>query len=90
MDRFEAPTVNLDKKEDKAVVTKEVEFTLSTEIKKVLGGTLEGAFELKGGMGLLITIKKDEKSFALVVQRPGNGTQPKDTTEVYISEGVGK
>ena len=56
----------------------------------MLGGTLEGVFELKGGMGLLVTIKKDNKPYALVVQRPSNGFDPKKDTDVYITEGIGK
>ena len=90
MDNFGTPAVNLDKKEDKPEEKKATEFTLGKEIEKVLGGTLEGAFELKGGMGLLVTIKKEGKPFALVVQRPSNGTAPKNDTDIYISEGLGK
>jgi len=69
--------------------TENAAMVLRKEIEKVLGGTLEGAFELKGGMGLLVTIKKDNKSYALVVQRPSNGFDPKKDTDVYITEGIG-
>jgi len=88
MDNFNAPATNIPKSEEK---DKEVaESALRKEIEKVLGGTLEGAFELKGGMGLLVTIKKDDKPYALVIQRPSNGIDPKKDTDVYISEGIGK
>lgn len=90
MDNFGTPAVNLEKKEHKPVEDNAADFTLGKEIEKVLGGTLEGAFELKGGMGLLVTIKKDDKPFALVVQRPSNGNAPLKDTEIYISEGLGK
>jgi hypothetical protein len=88
MDNFNAPATNIPKDEEK---NKEAaESALRKDIEKVLGGTLEGAFELKGGMGLLVTIKKDDKPFALVIQRPSNGIDPKKDTDVYISEGIGK
>jgi len=90
MDNFGTPAVNLEKKENKPVENKTTDFTLGKEIEKVLGGTLEGAFELKGGMGLLVTIKKEGKPFALVVQRPSNGNAPQKDTDIYISEGLGK
>ncbi len=91
MDGFNSPVghaTEAEKKEEKK--TEKAEFTLRKEIEKVLGGTLEGAFELKGDMGLLVTIKKDDKPYALVVQRPSNGVDPRKDTDVYISEGIGK
>jgi len=88
MDNFNAPATNIPKSEEKAKEV--VESALRKDIEKVLGGTLEGAFELKGGMGLLVTIKKDDKPYALVIQRPSNGIDPKKDTDVYISEGIGK
>ncbi|NIP43807.1 MAG: hypothetical protein GWO41_16840 [candidate division Zixibacteria bacterium] len=87
MDDFNAPAHHVGESKEKE--KEKTEFTLRKEIGKVLGGTLEGAFELKGGMGLLITIKKDDKPFALVVQRPSNGVDPAKDTDVYISEGIG-
>jgi hypothetical protein len=94
MDSFNNPVASITKNETKEKVVEEkkenVEFTLQKEFEKVLGGTLEGAFELKGGMGLLVTIRKDDKPYALVVQRPSNGAEPKDKTDVYITPGIGK
>ncbi len=87
MDNFNAPAQHVSEAKEKE--KEKAEFTLRKEIEKVLGGTLEGAFELKGGMGLLVTIKKDDKSYALVVQKPSNGVDPKKETDVYISEGIG-
>jgi len=90
MDNFTAPATNIPKIEEKDKAKEIFETTLRKEIEKVLGGTLEGAFELKGGMGLLVTIKKDNKPYALVIQRPSNGIDPKKDTDIYITEGVGK
>ena len=64
MDNFDAPAQHVGESKEKD--KEKAEFTLRKEIEKVLGGTLEGAFELKGGMGLLITIKKGDKPFAPV------------------------
>lgn len=90
MDNFNAPATNFSKTDDKDKAKDAVDSTLSKDIEKVLGGTLEGAFELKGGMGLLVTIRKDDKPYALVIQRPSNGIDPKKDTDVYISEGISK
>jgi hypothetical protein len=90
MDTFSNPVTQTPKPEEKTKETEDIASVLRKEIEKVLGGTLEGVFELKGGMGLLVTIKKDSKPYALVVQRPSNGFDPKKDTDVYITEGIGK
>jgi len=95
MDNFNSPITSVTESDEKDDIMDDEEdeestLTLSAEIEKVLGGTLEGAFELKGGMGLLVTIKKDNKPFALVIQKPSNGVNPKEDTDVYITSGIGK
>lgn len=90
MDTFSNPVTQTSKTEDKTKEAEDIALVLRKEIEKVLGGTLEGVFELKGGMGLLVTIKKDDKPYALVVQRPSNGFNAEKDTDVYITEGIGK
>lgn len=90
MDTFSNPVTQTAKTEDKTKQAEDIASVLRKEVEKVLGGTLEGVFELKGGMGLLVTIKKNDKPYALVVQRPSNGFDPKKDTDVYITEGIGK
>jgi len=88
MDSYENPLTSMN---DKLAETRSSsDFTLREEIEQVLGGTLEGAYELRGGLGLLVTIKKDNKPYALVVQRPAEVHNPSTDTHIYITEGIGK
>ncbi|MBD3380580.1 MAG: hypothetical protein GF404_00145 [candidate division Zixibacteria bacterium] len=92
MDNFNNPVADVEeeKMEEEKMDDENTTVSIQSEVEKVLGGTLEGAFELRGGMGLLVTIKKDNKPYALVIQRPVNGFDPKKDTDVYITEGMGK
>ncbi len=66
---------------------------LKDGLSKIIGGTVESAFELKGGRGLFMTIKTEEKPMALVVEENSNGSggygeEDSKTTDIYVIESL--
>jgi hypothetical protein len=62
---------------------------LREDLKKIIGGTVESAFELKGSSGLFMTIKTEDKPMALVVEEKDNGYgENQRSTEVYVIESL--
>ena len=63
--------------------------TLREDLRKIIGGTVESAFELRGRNGLFMTIRTDEKPMALVVEEKENGYgDGQHATEVYVIESL--
>ncbi|MBU1319744.1 MAG: hypothetical protein KKG33_07080 [candidate division Zixibacteria bacterium] len=60
---------------------------LKEDLRKIIGGRVESAFELKNGHGLFLTIQTDDKSMALVVEENGY-SEGQRTTEVYVIESL--
>ncbi len=62
---------------------------LKTDLRKIIGGTVESAFELKAGRGIFMTIRAEGRTMALVVEESGNGYgDSQRTTEVYVMESL--
>ena len=63
--------------------------SLKDDLRKIIGGTVESAFELRGHGGLFMTIRTEEKPMALVVEEKENGYGDNQrSTEVYVIESL--
>jgi len=66
--------------------------SLKDGLGKIIGGTVESAFELKNGRGIFVTIKTEEKPMALVVEENSNGTggydEEQGKPEIYVIESL--
>jgi len=63
--------------------------TLKEDLRKIVGGTVESAFELKGNSGLFVTIRTEDKPLALVVEESSNGYgDSANKTEIYVIESI--
>jgi hypothetical protein len=60
---------------------------LKEDLRKIIGGRVESAFELKDGRGLFMTIQTEDRHMALVVEENGY-SEGQHTTEVYVIESL--
>jgi hypothetical protein len=60
---------------------------LKEDLRKIIGGTVESAFELRQGRGLFVTIRTQEKPMALVIEENGCADGQR-TTEIYVIESM--
>ena len=66
---------------------------LKDGLSKIIGGTVETAFELKDSRGLFMTIKTEDKPMALVIEESSNGSggygeEETKKTEIYVIESL--
>jgi len=65
---------------------------LKEGLGKIIGGTVESAFELRNGRGIFVTIRTNDKPMALVVEENANGTGEYGEThskpEIYVIESM--
>ena len=60
---------------------------LKEDLGKIIGGTVESAFELRDGRGLFMTIRTSEKPMALVIEENGYA-EGQRTMDVYVIESL--
>jgi len=60
---------------------------LKEDLRKIIGGTVESAFELKQGRGLFVTIRTQDKPMALVIEENGYA-EGQRTTDIYVIESM--
>ncbi len=60
---------------------------LKEDLRKIIGGTVESAFELRQGRGLFVTIRTQEKQMALVIEENGYA-EGQRATEIYVIESM--
>jgi len=60
---------------------------LKEDLRKIIGGKVESAFELRNGRGLFVTIQAEDRQMALVVEENGY-SEGQHTTEVYVIESM--
>lgn len=60
---------------------------LKEDLRKIIGGTIESAFELRQGRGLFVTVPTKEKQMALVIEENGYAEGPR-TIKVYVIESM--
>lgn len=60
---------------------------LKEDLRKVVGGTVESAFEMKDGRGLFMTIRTENKPMALVIEENGYAEGQRQT-DIYVIESL--